>query len=104
MERLTLDQAPSETVLLRVLYVIRFLRALVLHVVDSSSPAAREHCTHVVEVLQEIGAEGDARFLGQQCGQVVNGDDVERSEPFAQPPGRRCPARGAVIDGQHVAG
>ena len=33
MDRLTLDQAPSESVLLRVLYVIKFLRALVLHVV-----------------------------------------------------------------------
>lgn len=30
--------------------------ALVLHVVDASSPAAREHCAHVVEVLSEIGA------------------------------------------------
>jgi hypothetical protein len=33
MDRLTLDQAPSESVLLRVLYVIKFLRALLLHVV-----------------------------------------------------------------------
>ena len=33
MDRLTLDQAPSESVLLRVLYAIKFLRALVLHVV-----------------------------------------------------------------------
>jgi len=32
-ERLTLDQTPSESVLLRVLYAIKFLRALVLHVV-----------------------------------------------------------------------
>ncbi len=30
--------------------------ALVLHVVDASSPVAREHCAHVVEVLAEIGA------------------------------------------------
>ncbi len=30
--------------------------ALVLHVVDASAPAAREHCAHVVEVLAEIGA------------------------------------------------
>jgi GTP-binding protein HflX len=30
--------------------------ALVLHVVDASAPAAREHIAHVVEVLTEIGA------------------------------------------------
>ena len=30
--------------------------ALVLHVVDASSPVAREHCAHVGEVLAEIGA------------------------------------------------
>ncbi len=30
--------------------------ALVLHVVDVSSPAAKEHCAHVIEVLTEIGA------------------------------------------------
>jgi GTP-binding protein HflX len=30
--------------------------ALVLHVVDASSPSAREHCAHVAEVLNEIGA------------------------------------------------
>jgi GTP-binding protein HflX len=30
--------------------------ALVLHVVDASSPVGREHCAHVAEVLNEIGA------------------------------------------------
>jgi len=33
VDRVTLDQSPSESVLLRVLYVIKFLRAIVLHVV-----------------------------------------------------------------------
>ena len=37
--------------------------ALVLHVVDASSPAAREHCAHVIEVLQEIGAAGIPQIL-----------------------------------------
>jgi hypothetical protein len=32
MDRLTLDQTPSESVLLRVLYVLKFLRAMLLHV------------------------------------------------------------------------
>jgi GTP-binding protein HflX len=31
--------------------------------VDSSSPAAREHCAHVVEVLQEIGAAAIPQIL-----------------------------------------
>ncbi len=30
--------------------------ALILHVVDASSPAANEHCAHVFQVLGEIGA------------------------------------------------
>ena len=30
--------------------------ALVLHVVDASSPVAKEHCEHVIQVLTEIGA------------------------------------------------
>ncbi len=37
--------------------------ALVLHVVDASSPAAKEHCTHVTEVLSEIGAADIPQIL-----------------------------------------
>ncbi len=37
--------------------------ALVLHVVDASSPAAREHCAHVIEVLTEIGAADIPQIL-----------------------------------------
>jgi GTP-binding protein HflX len=37
--------------------------ALILHVVDASSPAAAEHTTHVLKVLAEIGAAQVPRIL-----------------------------------------
>jgi GTPase len=37
--------------------------SLVLHVVDASSPAAREQTTHVLQVLAEIGASGIPQIL-----------------------------------------
>jgi len=37
--------------------------ALILHVVDCSSELAREHATHVLEVLAEIGAAGTPQLL-----------------------------------------
>ncbi len=48
--------------------------ALVLHVVDASSPAAREHCAHVIEVLTEIGAAEIPQIL------VMNKIDRVRAE------------------------
>jgi GTP-binding protein HflX len=37
--------------------------ALILHVVDASSPAANEHCAHVFQVLGEIGASEIPQIL-----------------------------------------
>lgn len=37
--------------------------SLLLHVVDSSSPAAASHCSHVRRVLNEIGAENTPQIL-----------------------------------------
>jgi GTP-binding protein HflX len=37
--------------------------ALILHVVDASSPSASEHVAHVLEVLSEIGAAGIPQLL-----------------------------------------
>ncbi|HKA02457.1 MAG TPA: hypothetical protein VKE70_38360, partial [Candidatus Solibacter sp.] len=51
--------------------------ALVLHVVDASSPAAAEHTSHVLKVLAEIGASEVPQIL------VLN--KVDRLSPDADP-------------------
>jgi GTP-binding protein HflX len=51
--------------------------ALVLHVVDASSPAAAEHTSHVLKVLAEIGASEVPQIL------VLN--KVDRLSPAADP-------------------
>lgn len=72
--------------------------ALVLHVVDASSPAAPEHCAHVRQVLAEIGAAAIPQIL------VMN-----KIDRLPEPPGdldalrRRLLGNGAGPDEPAVA-
>src|SRR5262249_17784120 len=52
--------------------------ALVLHVVDSSAPAANSHVAHVLKVLAEIGAGEIPQILVlNKIDRIQNGADVE---------------------------
>ena len=51
--------------------------ALLLHVVDASSPAAAEHCAHVRSVLAEIGVEATPQILVlNKLDRLPAGEDV----------------------------
>jgi GTP-binding protein HflX len=74
--------------------------ALILHVVDSSSPAAGDHVTHVSKVLAEIGAEAIPQIL------VLNKMDRLPGDAAAEPPAfaRYFPAPVAAVSALTGAG
>jgi GTP-binding protein HflX len=81
--------------------------ALILHVVDASSPAAAEHTAHVLKVLAEIGAAGIPQIL------VMNkmdrlpeseGDTPALARRLLGDPGAQSPARWVGISARSGSG
>lgn len=55
--------------------------ALLLHVVDVTSPTASEQTTHVMKVLGEIGAEGTRQILVLNKSDRLNPDELDQDLP-----------------------
>ena len=55
--------------------------ALLLHVVDVTSPTASEQATHVMKVLGEIGAEGTNQILVLNKSDRLNHDELHQDLP-----------------------
>ncbi len=81
--------------------------ALILHVVDASSPAAAEHTTHVLKVLAEIGAAEIPQILVMNKMDRVGGDAADTAalaRRLLGDPGAQSPTRAVGISAMTGAG
>ena len=70
--------------------------ALLLHVVDASSPAASEQTAHVGKVLAEIGAEGTKQIMALNKMDLIDADGGSHPESLIQRVLGEAPANSAV--------